>query len=205
MSISPVFVSQNDQFQFANATRLRDLDSFEEFFWLIAQSVNVSHSVVVDVIGPTTVDQWWEAMEAVQTRYPLLSASIRKIPGRRPFFEKVEGASMPFRISPLPGPMMLEQEMEIELEKSFGRRKRPSHEGNTLPRSRSLGDHIYNTSQQLGWKVSPASSSGCARSCRRGRARQTSRRTTWSGATAWFTSTYRVCEENGRKTNGGEE
>ena len=120
MPISPIFVSQDDQLQFANTTKLRDLDSFEEFFWLIAQSANMSHSVVVDVIGPTTVEQWWEAMEAVQTRYPLLSASIRKIPGKRPFFERVEGASMPFRLSPLPGSMVLEQEMEIELEKSFG-------------------------------------------------------------------------------------
>jgi hypothetical protein len=40
-----------------NATKLRDLDAFEELFWLVEQSVNVSHAVVVEVKGSTTIGQ----------------------------------------------------------------------------------------------------------------------------------------------------
>lgn len=121
MSISPVFISQVNQSEPTNpTTKLRDLNSFEEFFWLLEQSVSVFHTVVVQVNGPTTIEQWWEAMEAVQVRYPFLSATIKKIPGKRPFFKKEEGSSIPFRIAPLTDSLVLEQEMENEFQKSFG-------------------------------------------------------------------------------------
>lgn len=103
-----------------NATRLRELDAFEEFFWLVEQSVNVSHAVVIEVSGSTTIDQWKSALDAMQIRYPLLSASIRKVPGKRPFFEKARGVSMPLRVTPLWDSLALEEEMEKELQKSFG-------------------------------------------------------------------------------------
>jgi hypothetical protein len=66
--------------QSVHATKLRDLDAFEELFWLLEQSVNVSHAVVVEVNGATTIGQWKGAMDAIQVRYPLLSASILKVP-----------------------------------------------------------------------------------------------------------------------------
>jgi hypothetical protein len=53
-------------------------------------------------------------------RYPLLSASIRKLPGERPFFEKMSGVSMPLRIAYLMDSLVLEEGMEKELQKSFG-------------------------------------------------------------------------------------
>jgi hypothetical protein len=106
--------------QSVNATKLRDLDAFEEFFWLVEQSVNVSHAVVVEVKGTTTIAQWQDALETVQVRYPLLSASIRKIPGRRPFFEKMHGTSMPLWMAPLTDSLVLEDEMEKQLQRSFG-------------------------------------------------------------------------------------
>jgi hypothetical protein len=56
----------------------------------------------------------------MQIRYPLLSASIRKVPGKRPFFEKVWGVSMPLRIAPLTDSLVLEDEMEKELQHPFG-------------------------------------------------------------------------------------
>jgi hypothetical protein len=49
----------------------------------LEQSANVSHAVVVEVNGATTVGQWQNAMDAIQVRYPLLSASILKVPGER--------------------------------------------------------------------------------------------------------------------------
>jgi len=91
-----------------NASKLRDLDAFEEFFWLVEQSVTVFHAVVVEVNGATTIEQWMGALNAIQIRYPLLSASIRKVPGKRPFFEKMQGVSMPLRIAPLMDSLVLE-------------------------------------------------------------------------------------------------
>lgn len=104
-----------------NATKLRDLDASEEFFWLIEQSVSVFHTVVAEVTGATTIQQWKDALDAVQIRHPLLTASIRKVAGKRPFFEKVHGASVPLRIISLTNSLVLEEAMEKELlEPSFG-------------------------------------------------------------------------------------
>jgi hypothetical protein len=103
-----------------NAVRLRDLDAFEEFFWLIEQSVSVSHAAIAEVSGRTTIKQWKDALDAMQIRYPLLSASIRKVPGERPYFERVRGTSMALRVAPLSDSLVLEEEMEKELQRSFG-------------------------------------------------------------------------------------
>ena len=119
MSIS-ILVPKAEQAQFVNATIFRELDAFEEFFWLIEQSAPVFHAVVAEVNGATTMEQWKGALDAIQIRYPLVSASIRKNPGKRPFFEKERGASMLLRIEPLTDSLMLEVEMEKELQKSFG-------------------------------------------------------------------------------------
>src|ERR1700733_3198020 len=101
-------VSNVEQAQFVNATIFRELDAFEEFFWLIEQSAPVFHAVIAEVNGATTLEQWEDALDAIQIRYPLLSASIRKSPGKRPFFEKERGASMPLRIEPLTDSLTLE-------------------------------------------------------------------------------------------------
>ena len=120
LSLSAIVSPGVERTQAVNATKLRDLDAFEEFFWLIEQSVTVFHAVVVEVKGATTIEQWKDALDAMQIRYPLLSASIRKVPGKRPFFEKVRGVSMPLRIAPLKDSLVLEEEMEGVLQKSFG-------------------------------------------------------------------------------------
>ncbi len=118
--MSAMIASDIERAQSVNATKLRDLDAFEEFFWLVEQSVNVSHAVVVEVKGSTTIGQWQNALDAIQIRYPLLSASIVKATGKRPFFEKTRGGSMSLRIAPLWDSLSLEAEIEKELQKSFG-------------------------------------------------------------------------------------
>jgi hypothetical protein len=120
LSTTAIYASDVEQDQSVSATKLRDLDGFEEFFWLMEHNTNVSHAVVVEVKGVTTTKQWKDALSAVQTRHPLLSASIRKFPGQRPFFEKVRGPSIPLRIAPLTDWLVLEEEMESELQQSFG-------------------------------------------------------------------------------------
>jgi hypothetical protein len=118
--MSAVLSSSLEHAHNVNLTKLRDLDAFEEFFWLIEQSVPVFHTVIAEVKGATTIEQWERALDAVEVRYPLLSASIRKLPGERPFFEKLPGVSMPLRIAPLTDSLVLEEEMENELQKPFG-------------------------------------------------------------------------------------
>jgi hypothetical protein len=118
--MSAVLSSSLEHAHNVNLTKLRDLDAFEEFFWLIEQSVPVFHTVIAEVKGATTIEQWERALDAVEVRYPLLSASICKLPGERPFFEKLPGVSMPLRIAPLTDSLVLEEEMENELQKPFG-------------------------------------------------------------------------------------
>lgn len=118
--MSAVLVPSLERAQNVNLTKLRELDAFEEFFWLIEQSVPVFHTIIAEVKGATTIEQWERALDAVEVRYPLLSASIRKLPGERPFFEKLPGASMPLRIAPLRDSLVLEEEMEKELQEPFG-------------------------------------------------------------------------------------
>jgi hypothetical protein len=120
LSTAAIYASDVEQDQSVSATKLRDLDGFEEYMWLMEHNTNLSHSVVVEVRGATTMKQWRDALSAVQARHPLLSASIRKIPGQRPFFEKVHGSSIPLRIVPLTDWLVLEEEMESELAQSFG-------------------------------------------------------------------------------------
>lgn len=76
------------------------------------------HAVVAEVNGATTMEQWKDALDAIQIRYPFLSASIRKEPGKRPFFEKERGASMPLWIEPLTDSLMLEEEMDPSIPNS---------------------------------------------------------------------------------------
>ena len=118
--MSAVLLPSLERAQNVNLTKLRELDAFEEFFWLIEQSVPVFHTIIAEVKGGTTIEQWERALGAVEVRYPLLSASIRKLPGERPFFEKLPGVSMPLRIAPLRDSLVLEEEMEKELQKPFG-------------------------------------------------------------------------------------
>src|ERR1700733_3231273 len=120
LSTSAIFSPEIKPAQSVNATKLRDLDTFEKFFWLLEQSAPLFHAVVAEVNGATTIEQWKNAFNAMQIRYPLLSASIRKVPGKRPFFQKVRGVSVPLRIAPLTDSLVVEEEMENELQHPFG-------------------------------------------------------------------------------------
>jgi hypothetical protein len=118
--MSATLVPSLEYAQYVNSRKLRDLDAFEEFFWLLEQSVPVFHTIVAEIKGATTIEQWESALDAVEVRYPLLTASIGKLHGKRPFFEKLPGVSMPLRIVPLTDSLALEEEMENELQKPFG-------------------------------------------------------------------------------------
>ena len=103
-----------------NIQKLRNLDAFEETFWLFEQNVPIVHALTAEVEGATTVEQWQNALDAVQRKHPHLSASIRKIPGERPYFQSVQDAAISLRLVPLVEPVVLAEEMEKALQESFG-------------------------------------------------------------------------------------
>jgi Condensation domain len=98
----------------------RTLDSFEEFFWHLEQILPYSPVFAVELEGSVDTATWPERLRAVQSRYPLLRARIRKIPGTRPSFETVEGASIPFERVPLEKDDHVEAAMERSLAIGFG-------------------------------------------------------------------------------------
>jgi hypothetical protein len=100
--------------------KIRDLDCFEEMFWLFEQNFPLYHVLAVEVEGATTVDEWRAGLSAVQRRYPHLSACIRKEPGKRPYFARTEGVAVPLRVEAWTDKLVLHEEMEKELEGSFG-------------------------------------------------------------------------------------
>jgi Condensation domain len=100
--------------------KIRDLDSYEEFFWLLEQSVPMLGVIAAEVDGETTVAQWEHALMEVQGRYPLLSASIRKASNQRPYFARTSGTQIPLQVSVLSESTVLSSEMEEVLQNSFG-------------------------------------------------------------------------------------
>ena len=55
---------------------LRSLGAFEELFCLFDQHFPTNGALAAKITGPTTVQQWRAALDAVQQRHPLLSACI---------------------------------------------------------------------------------------------------------------------------------
>jgi hypothetical protein len=83
--------------------KLRVLEAQEEYFWLTENTRPVPVMVLAEVEGSSTVEAWRDALCKVQQRYPLLSARIRKIPGERPYFERLPDTAIPLRVMPLEG------------------------------------------------------------------------------------------------------
>jgi hypothetical protein len=80
---------------------MRQLDSFEEHFWLMEQVARRGHVLAAEISGQTRIESWHEALRELQKAYPLLQASIGKIEGERPFFYNFPERPMPLRVEPL--------------------------------------------------------------------------------------------------------
>ena len=77
---------------------LRQLDSFEEHFWLMEQVARRGHVLAAEISGQTRIENWRQALRELQKVFPLLQASIGKIEGERPFFYSVPERPMPLPI-----------------------------------------------------------------------------------------------------------
>jgi hypothetical protein len=82
---------------------LRPLGAFEELFCLFDQSFPTNGALAAQISGHTTVQQWRDALDAVQRRHPLLSARIDTTFNRVPHFRRVTGHRIPLRVVTSPG------------------------------------------------------------------------------------------------------
>jgi Condensation domain len=88
---------------------LRPLGAFEELFCLFDQYFPTNAALAAQIIGRTTVQQWREALDAVQQRHPLLSVCIDTTFNRVPHFRGVRGPRIPLRIVTTPGAQWQEE------------------------------------------------------------------------------------------------
>ena len=77
---------------------LRPLGALEELFCLFDQYFPTNHALAAQITGHTTVQQWSDALDAVQQRHPLLSACIDTTFNRVPHFRRVTGQRIPLRV-----------------------------------------------------------------------------------------------------------
>jgi hypothetical protein len=77
---------------------LRPLGAFEELFCLFDQRFPTNGALAAQITGHTTVEQWRDALDAVQQRHPLLSACIDTSFNRVPHFRRVIGQRIPLRV-----------------------------------------------------------------------------------------------------------
>ena len=77
---------------------LRPLGAFEELFCLFDQGFPTNGALAAQITGHTTVQQWRDALDAVQERHPLLSACIDTTFNRVPHFRRVSGQRIRLRV-----------------------------------------------------------------------------------------------------------
>jgi hypothetical protein len=77
---------------------LRPLGAFEELFCLFDQHFPTNGALAAQITGDTTVEQWRDALDAVQQRHPLLSVCIDTTFNRVPHFRRAAGQRIPLRI-----------------------------------------------------------------------------------------------------------
>ena len=77
---------------------LRPLGALEELFCLFDQHFPTNGSLAAQITGHTTVQQWRDALDAVQQRHPLLSACIDTTFNRVPHFRRATSQRIPLRV-----------------------------------------------------------------------------------------------------------
>jgi hypothetical protein len=71
----------SNELPFSNHTGaylVRPLGALEEFIWLLDQTRPAHFVMAAEVSGSTILSDWWQALDFVQARHPLLSVLNRK-------------------------------------------------------------------------------------------------------------------------------
>jgi hypothetical protein len=77
---------------------VRSLGAMERLFWLMDQKHPVHLTVTAVVKGITKVQDWRDALDAVQRRHPVLSTSIHRNEEGQPALYQVDAAPIPLRV-----------------------------------------------------------------------------------------------------------
>jgi NRPS condensation-like uncharacterized protein len=77
---------------------VRALGAMERLFWLMDQNHPAHLTVTAEVKGFTTVQNWRDALEAVQRRHAVLSTSVKKNEEGQPALYHINAAPIPLRI-----------------------------------------------------------------------------------------------------------
>jgi hypothetical protein len=77
---------------------LRPLGALEELFCLFDQHFPTNGAFAAQITGRTTLQQWRDALDAIQQRHPLLAACIDTTFNRVPHFRRVTGRRIPIRV-----------------------------------------------------------------------------------------------------------
>jgi len=77
---------------------IRRLGWTERLFWLLDRNSPRHFVLAAQVDGHTTVDEWRQALDAVQVRHPLLAACIEVGKDPVPYFHRAPGAPIPLRV-----------------------------------------------------------------------------------------------------------
>jgi NRPS condensation-like uncharacterized protein len=93
---------------------VRPLGAMERLFWLMDQNHPAHLTVTAEVKGFTTVQNWRDALDAVQRRHPVLSASIKKNEEGQPALYQVDAAPIPLRV--VDGSVQGRWELEVDRE-----------------------------------------------------------------------------------------
>ena len=79
-------------------TVIRQLGWTERLFWLLDRNSPRHFVLAAQVDGHTAVEEWRQALDAVQGRHPLLTAGIMVGEDSVPYFVRAPGASIPLRV-----------------------------------------------------------------------------------------------------------
>lgn len=104
---------------------IRPLGAMEKLFWLLDQSGSVHFIMAAEIIGKRPLTQWQSALNAVQRKHPLLSASININGYVHPFFQSEENANIPLRKVTKESIFFWEDEVVKELSTPFDAGKAP--------------------------------------------------------------------------------
>src|ERR1035441_9112159 len=92
---------------------VRPLGALEEFLWLFDHSSPKHFCLIAEVTGRTTVSEWRAALDVLQERHPMLSASIDTTYNRVPHFLNITGQPIPLRVAEGNNPWEREVEREM--------------------------------------------------------------------------------------------
>jgi NRPS condensation-like uncharacterized protein len=93
---------------------VRALGAMERLFWFMDQNHPAHLTVTAEVKGFTKVQNWRDALDAVQRRHPVLSTSINRNENGQPALHQVDAAPIPLRV--VDGSVQGRWELEVDRE-----------------------------------------------------------------------------------------